>query len=225
MSGMSATSEAPPPSDRTQVKRHPERGAYDRPTIDAILDEALFCHVGYVAERRPRVIPTIHVRVADTLYIHGSNASRTLRTIKDGQEVCVVATLLDQLVLARSAFKHSMNYRSVVVYGRAREVDDPEEKWMAQRALVDHVCAGRADQVRMPNEEELRQTTILAIPLEEASAKLRTGPPIDDEEDYDLPVWAGLLPIASMPGAPQDDPRLSPGLEPPPNVTGYRRPS
>ena len=162
---MCGMSEASPPSDRTQVKRHPERGAYDRTTIDAILDEALFCHVGYVAEGRPRVIPTIHVRVGDTLYIHGSNASRTLRTVKDGEEVCVVATLLDQLVLARSAFKHSMNYRSVVVYGRAREVGDPEEKWTAQRALVDHVCAGRADQVRMPNEDELRQTTILTITL------------------------------------------------------------
>jgi nitroimidazol reductase NimA-like FMN-containing flavoprotein (pyridoxamine 5'-phosphate oxidase superfamily) len=221
---MCGMSEASPPSDRTQVKRHPERGAYDRTTIDAILDEALFCHVGYVAEGRPRVIPTIHVRVGDTLYIHGSNASRTLRTVKDGEEVCVVATLLDQLVLARSAFKHSMNYRSVVVYGRAREVGDPEEKWTAQRALVDHVCAGRADQVRMPNEDELRQTTILAITLEEASAKLRTGPPIDDEEDYGLPVWAGVLPIAAVPQAPLDDPRLSPGIEAPSNVTGYLRP-
>lgn len=221
---MGGMSEASPPSDRTQVKRHPERGAYDRTTIDAILDEALFCHVGYVAEGRPCVIPTIHVRVGDTLYIHGSNASRTLRTVKDGEEVCVVATLLDQLVLARSAFKHSMNYRSVVVYGRAREVGDPEEKWTAQRALVDHVCAGRADQVRMPNEDELRQTTILAITMEEASAKLRTGPPIDDEEDYGLPVWAGVLPIATVPEAPLDDPRLSPGIEAPSNVTGYRRP-
>ncbi|HVH53832.1 MAG TPA: pyridoxamine 5'-phosphate oxidase family protein, partial [Actinomycetota bacterium] len=157
------------------------------------------------------------------LYIHGSNASRTLRTIKDGEEVCIVTTLLDGLVLARSAFMHSMNYRSVVVYGRAREVSDREEKWMAQKALVDHVCAGRSDQVRVPTEDELRQTTILAVPLEEASAKLRTGPPKDDEADYDLPVWAGVLPMASVPQTPQDDPRLGLGLEPPPNVTGYRR--
>jgi len=213
-----------PPSERTRVKRHPERGAYDRATIDAILDEALFCHVGYVADGHPRVIPTIHVRVGDTLYVHGSNASRTLRTIKDGEEVCIVTTLLDGLVLARSAFMHSMNYRSVVVYGRAREVSEREEKWTAQKALVDHVCAGRSDQVRMPTEDELRQTTILAVSLAEASAKLRTGPPKDDEADYDLPVWAGVLPISTVPQTPQDDPRLGHGLEPPPNVTGYRRP-
>ena len=213
-----------PPSERTRVKRHPERGAYDRATIDGILDEALFCHVGYVADGHPRVIPTIHARVADTLYVHGSNASRTLRTIKGGDEVCIVTTLLDGLVLARSAFMHSMNFRSVVVYGRTREVSDREEKWMAQKALVDHVCAGRSDQVRMPTDDELRQTTILAVPLEEASAKLRTGPPKDDEADYDLPVWAGVLPMATVPQTPQDDPRIGDGLEPPPNVTGYRRP-
>ena len=212
-----------PPSERTRVKRHPERGAYDRATIDGILDEALFCHVGYVADGHPRVIPTIHARVADTLYVHGSNASRTLRTIKGGDEVCIVTTLLDGLVLARSAFMHSMNYRSVVVYGRTREVSDREEKWMAQKALVDHVCAGRSDQVRMPTDDELRQTTILAVPLEEVSAKLRTGPPKDDEADYDLPLWAGVLPMSTVPQTPLDDPRLGHGLEPPPNVTGYRR--
>jgi uncharacterized protein len=212
-----------PPTERTRVKRHPERGAYDRATIDAILDEALFCHVGYVADGHPRVIPTIHVRVGDSLYVHGSNASRTLRTIKDGEEVCIVTTLLDGLVLARSAFMHSMNYRSVIVYGRAREVSEREEKWRAQKALVDQVCAGRSDQVRMPTEDELRQTTILAVPLEEASAKLRTGPPKDDEADYDLPVWAGVLPISTVPQMPQDDPRLGHGLKPPPNITGYRR--
>lgn len=213
-----------PPSERTRVKRHPERGAYDRATIDGILDEALFCHVGYVADGHPRVIPTIHARVGDTLYVHGSNASRTLRTIKGGDDVCIVTTLLDGLVLARSAFMHSMNYRSVVVYGRTREVSDREEKWMAQKALVDHVCAGRSDQVRMPTDDELRQTTILAVPLEEASAKLRTGPPKDDEADYDLPLWAGVLPMSTVPQTPLDDPRLGHGLDPPPNVTGYRRP-
>jgi uncharacterized protein len=214
-----------PPSERTRVKRHPERGAYDRATIDAILDEALFCHVGYVADGHPRVIPTIHARVGDTLYVHGSNASRTLRTIMGGEEVCIVTTLLDGLVLARSAFMHSMNYRSVVVYGRAREVSDREEKWMAQKALVDQVCAGRSDQVRMPTDDELRQTTILAVPLEEASAKLRTGPPKDEEADFDLPVWAGVLPLSTVPQTAMNDPRLGHGLEPPPNVTGYRRPS
>jgi nitroimidazol reductase NimA-like FMN-containing flavoprotein (pyridoxamine 5'-phosphate oxidase superfamily) len=214
-----------PPSERTRVRRHPERGAYDRGTIDAILDEALFCHVGYVVGGSPRVIPTIHVRMGDTLYIHGSNASATLSAIKGGVEVCVAVTLLDGLVLARSAFMHSMNYRSVVVYGRAREVTDRDEKWKAQRALVDQVCAGRSDQARMPNEDELRQTTILAIPLDEASAKLRTGPPKDPEEDHDLPVWAGVLPLSTVPGPPQDDPSLGEGLQPPPNVTGYRRPT
>jgi nitroimidazol reductase NimA-like FMN-containing flavoprotein (pyridoxamine 5'-phosphate oxidase superfamily) len=214
-----------PPSERTRVKRHPERGAYDRATIDGILDEALFCHVGYVADGHPRVIPTIHARVGDTLYVHGSNASRTLRTIKGGDEVCIVTTLLDGLVLARSAFMHSMNYRSVVVYGHTREVSAREEKWMAQKALVDHVCAGRSDQVRMPTDDELRQTTILAVPLEEASAKLRTGPPKDDAADYDLPVWAGVLPMSIVTQTPLDDPRLGQGLEPPPNVTGYRRPA
>ena len=214
-----------PPSERTRVKRHPERGAYDRARIDGILDEALFCHVGYVADGHPRVIPTIHARVGDTLDVHGSNASRTRRTIKGGDEVCIVTTLLDGLVLARSAFMHSMNYRSVVVYGRTREVSDREEKWMAQKALVDHVCAGRSDQVRMPTDDELRQTTILAVPLEEASAKLRTGPPKDDEADYDLPVWAGVLPMSIVPQPPLDDPRLGRGLDPPANVTGYRRPA
>jgi hypothetical protein len=214
-----------PLSERTRVKRHPERGVYDRATIDGILDEALFCHVGYVADGHPRVIPTIHARVGDTLYVHGSNASRTLRTIKGGEEVCIVTTLLDGLVLARSAFMHSMNYRSVVVYGRAREVSGSEEKWMAQKALVDHVCAGRSDQVRMPTDDELHQTTILAVPLKEASAKLRTGPPKDDEADYDLPVWAGVLPLSSVPQTPLDDPHLGYGLEPTPNVTDYRRPS
>src|SRR6266498_100314 len=201
-----------PPSERTRVKRHPERGAYDRATIDAILDEALFCHVGYVAEQ------CLVKDGVDRRAVVG--AALGVRS----EEVCIVTTLLDGLVLARSAFMHSMNYRSVVVYGRAREVSEREEKWMAQKALVDHVCAGRSDQVRMPTEDELRQTTILAVPLEEASAKLRTGPPKDDEADYDLPVWAGVLPISTVPQTPQDDPRLGHGLEPPPNVTGYRRP-
>lgn len=213
-----------PPTERTRVRRLPERGAYDRATIDAVLDEALYCHLAYVDEDgRPRVIPTIHVRVGDTVYVHGSAASHTLRRI-DGSEVCLAATLLDGLVLARSAFHHSMNYRSVVVYGPARRVDDPDEKWRAQAALVDHVCAGRAEQARMPDDTELKQTTIVAIPLAEASAKVRTGPPKDEDGDLDLPVWAGVLPLRLVPGEPEDDPRLAPGLEPPENVTRYRRP-
>src|SRR6478609_6458592 len=163
----------PPPTPRTQVRRHPERGVYDRATADAILDEALFCHLGWVdADGAPRIVPTIHVRVDDTLYVHGSNASRTLRAAR-AAEVCVCVTLLDGLVLARSAFNHSMNYRSVVVYGQAREVTDPDEKWNAQRALVDHVVPGRSADARMPDQRELDQTTIMAIPLDEVSAKIR----------------------------------------------------
>jgi hypothetical protein len=168
-------------TERTRVRRKPERGSYDRQTVEAILDEALYCHVATVDdEGRPRAIPTIHVRVGDVVYVHGSTGSRTLRVARDGREVCLVATLLDELVFARSAAHHSMNYRSAVVYGRAREVTDPGEKWRAQAALVDHVCAGRAEQARMPNDKELRETMILAIPLREASAKVRTGPPIDE---------------------------------------------
>ncbi len=212
-------------TDRTRIRRKPERGAYDRATIDAILDEALYCHVATVDERgRPRALPTIHVRVVDTVYIHGSTGSRTLRAVRDGQEVCLVATLVDGLVFARSAAHHSMNYRSVVVYGTAREVTDPDEKWRAQSALVDHVCAGRAGQARMPNAKELRETLILAVPLEEASAKMRTGPPIDDEDDVSLPIWAGVLPLGTVPGAPEDSPDLPGGIAVPSNVSDYRRP-
>lgn len=212
-------------TDRTRVRRKPERGAYDRRTIESILDEALYCHVATVDERgRPRAIPTIHVRVDDVVYVHGSTGSRTLRGVRDGQEVCLVATLLDGLVFARSAAHHSMNYRSVVVYGRTREVTDPDEKWRAQAALVDHVCAGRAEQARMPNDKELRETMILAIPLREASAKIRTGPPLDDDEDVGLPIWAGTLPLRTIPDAPRDAPDLPAGIAVPDNVVRYRRP-
>jgi uncharacterized protein len=212
-------------TERTRVRRKPERGAYDRATVEAILDEALYCHVATVDEQgRPRAIPTIHVRVGDVVYIHGSTGSRTLRGVRDGQDVCLVATLLDGLVFARSAAHHSMNYRSVMVFGSAREVTDADEKWRAQAALVDHVCAGRAEQARMPNAKELRETMILAIPLEEASAKVRTGPPIDDEEDAELPIWAGVLPLRTIPGRAEDSPDLPAGISVPENVAGYRRP-
>ena len=214
---------AKPPTDRTTVKRLPDRAVYDRETIEAILDEALFCHVAVVHEGSPRVIPTIHARVGNTLFIHGSNASRTLRSGKENAEVCVVVTLLDGLILARSAFDHSMNYRSVVVYGVPREVTDPDEKWEAQRALVEHVVPGRSADARMPNEKELAQTTILAIPLDEASAKVRKGPPKDKEEDYDLPVWAGEIPLRLVPQPPVDDPRLKPGIFAPEYARTYRR--
>lgn len=216
---------AMPPSRRTRVRRHPERGVYDRATVDAILDEALFCHVAWVTpEGRPRVIPTIHVRVDDTLYIHGSEASRTLRGLRTGIECCVEATLLDGIVLARSTPMHSLNYRSVVVYGVAREVADPDEKDTAQRALVEHVVPGRSSEARAPNTKELAETAILALPLAEASAKVRTGDPLDPEEDLDLPVWAGVLPLRLVPGKPRAAANLRPGLDPPGYVSGYTRP-
>jgi nitroimidazol reductase NimA-like FMN-containing flavoprotein (pyridoxamine 5'-phosphate oxidase superfamily) len=179
---------------RTTLKRLPKRGTYDRETIDSILDEALICHIGIVVNGAPVVIPTIHWREGDTLYFHGSVASRMLHSLREGVDACVTVTLLDGLVLARSTFHHSMNYRSVVVFGKAREVTDREEKLRALDALVEHVVRGRSAEARGPNESELRQTLVLALPLEEASAKIRTGGPIDDEEDYTLPVWAGVVP-------------------------------
>jgi len=214
---------AEPPSERTRVRRLPERGVYERSEIDTILDEALICHLAYVKDGEPRVIPTIHARVGDTLYVHGSNASRTLRSTKGGAPVAAEVTLLDGLVLARSAFHHSMNYRSVVVYGRAREVIDPTEKFDAQAALVEHVVRGRAADARLPNQRELDQTTILAIPLDEVSAKVRTGPPKDEEEDLALPVWAGVLPLRTVPGEPEPDPLLPSGIATPGYVSDYRR--
>ena len=218
-----ANARAAPPSERTRVRRLPERGVYERDAIDAIVDEALICHLAYVQDGEPRVIPTIHARVGDTLYVHGSNASRTLRATKGGAPVAAEVTLLDGLVLARSAFHHSMNYRSVVVYGRAREVTDPTEKFEAQRALVEHVVRGRSADARTPNDRELDQTTILAIPMDEASAKVRTGPPKDEDEDLELPVWAGVLPFTTLPGEPEADALLPNGIEPPSYLTDYRR--
>lgn len=194
---------------RTTVRRLAARGVYDREAIYAILDEALICHVGFAVPSengvQPVVIPTIHTRVGDTLYFHGSAASRMLRSLKNGLDACVTVTLLDGLVLARSAFHHSMNYRSVVVMGKGREVSDPEEKKRALDALVDHVVPGRNAVVRAPNELELRQTLVIALPLAEASAKVRTGPPVDDEEDYKLDVWAGVVPLRLVKGEPVPD--------------------
>jgi len=214
---------ATPPSERTRVRRLPERGVYDHETIDEIVDEALICHLAYVIDGEPRVIPTIHARAGDTLYVHGSNASRTLRSTKQGTPVAIEITLLDGLVLARSAFHHSMNYRSVIVYGRAREVTDPDEKWEAQRALVEHVAHGRARDARMPNQRELDQTTILAVEITEASAKVRTGPPKDEEDDLALPIWAGVLPLVTIPGQPEPDPHLEADVPVPDYVRDYRR--
>jgi nitroimidazol reductase NimA-like FMN-containing flavoprotein (pyridoxamine 5'-phosphate oxidase superfamily) len=190
---------------RTTVRRLPDRGVYDRDTIYAILDEALICHVGFVVDGQPFVIPTIHWRDGDTLYVHGSAASRMLRALRGGVDACVTVTILDGLVLARSAFNHSMNYRSVVVLGKAREVSDRDEKLRALDRLVNHITPERAAEVRPPNESELRQTIVLALPLSEASAKVRSGPPIDEEEDYALGVWAGVVPISMVKGEPIRD--------------------
>jgi uncharacterized protein len=193
------------PTQHTKVKRHPERGAYDRATIDSILDEALICHVGFVVDGRPFVIPTIHARDGDNLYIHGSPGSRMLRTTKEGVDICVTVTLLDGLVLARSVYNHSMNYRSVVVLGRAREVTDQEEKLHAMQRVVEHVVPGRWDDARRPNDGELQGTTILSLPLDEASAKIRSGPPTDDDADLELPVWAGVIPLGIESSKPLPD--------------------
>jgi nitroimidazol reductase NimA-like FMN-containing flavoprotein (pyridoxamine 5'-phosphate oxidase superfamily) len=203
------------------VRRHPERGAYDRATIEAILDEALICHVGFVSDRQPFVIPTIHARDGDTLYLHGSPGSRMLRSIKQGNDVCVTATILDGLVLARSVYHHSMNYRSVVVLGRAREVTDQDKKLRAMRCVVEHVVSGRWADARQPNDGELMGTTILALSLEEASAKIRTGPPLDDKDDLALPTWAGVVPLTLAPGAPIPAENVS--APPPSYAKSYRR--
>ncbi len=192
-------------TERTTVRRLAKRANYDRSTIKAILDEALLCHVGFVIDGQPVVIPTIHTRIDDTLYFHGSVASRMLRSLKDGVDTCVTVTILDGLVLARSAFHHSMNYRSVVVMGKAREVTDREEKLRVLEALVEHVVPGRAAEARRPNEAELLSTLVLALPIQEAAAKIRTGGPIDDDEDYTMPVWAGVLPMKLVPQPPIAD--------------------
>jgi nitroimidazol reductase NimA-like FMN-containing flavoprotein (pyridoxamine 5'-phosphate oxidase superfamily) len=212
------------PTERTTLKRLPKRGNYERETVNKILDEGFVCHVGFVVDGRPFVIPTGYGRSGDMLYIHGSAASRMLRTLREGIDVCVTVTLIDGLVLARSAFHHSMNYRSVVVFGRARVVEDEDEKMEALRVFTDHIMRHRWEETREPNQNELRATLVLALPLEEASAKIRTGPPIDDEEDYALPVWAGVLPLHLTTGETIPDPRLNSDIELPQSVLNYRRP-
>ncbi len=211
------------PTERTTLRRLPKRGSYDRETVERILDEALICHLGFVIEGQPYVIPTIYVRCGDRLYVHGSAASRMLRTIQHGVPICVTATLLDGLVLARSAFHHSMNYRSVVVLGVATEVSEPSEKRAALGAIVEHVVPGRGAQVRPPTEAELSATLVLSIPLQEVSAKIRTGPPLDEESDYGWPCWAGEIPLRLTAFAPVSDPRLDPGIEVPGWAKNYRR--
>lgn len=210
-------------TERTKLKRLPKRGHFDRETVYGILDEGFICHVGFAPNGQPFVIPTGYARAGDKLYIHGSQASRMLRSLSNGVDACVTVTIVDGLVLARSAFHHSMNYRSVVIFGRATLVEDREEKVAALLALSEHFVRGRWADVRQPTELELKATTVLSVPLEEASAKIRTGPPLDDEEDYALPVWAGVIPLRLEAGAPVSDPRLPEGIEAPDYAINYKR--
>jgi nitroimidazol reductase NimA-like FMN-containing flavoprotein (pyridoxamine 5'-phosphate oxidase superfamily) len=206
-----------------RVRRLPKRAAYDRATIHAILDEALVCHLGFVHADQPYVIPTLHARIGERLYVHGSSASRVLGALAEGVAACITVTLIDGLVLARSAFHHSVNYRSVVLLGTARAVVEPDEKLAALRAFTDQIVPGRWADVRPPTPQELKGTSVLCLPLQEASAKLRSGQPVDDEEDYDLDVWAGVLPLQLRALPPEADPRLRPGVAPPHYLTAYHR--
>ena len=211
------------PTERTQVRRLPKRGVYDREAVYRILDEGLVCHVGFVADGKPVVIPIGYGRKGDTLYLHGSPASRMLHALGKGADVCLTVTIVDGLVLARSAFHHSMNYRSVVIFGKATLLEDPAAKREALHAFTEHVAAGRWQEVRQPSEKELKSTAVLAIPLKEVSAKVRTGPPLDDEEDYALPVWAGVLPLELTPTTPVPDDRLPKEIAVPDYVRRYTR--
>jgi uncharacterized protein len=212
------------PSRRSAVRRHPERGDYDRETINAILDEAVFCHVGFAVDGQPFVIPTIHARVGDVLYLHGSPASRLLRQLAGPVDVSVAATILDGLVLARSIYNHSMNYRSAVVFGRARLVEDRAEKLAALEAVSEHVVRGRWADARGPTEKEFAGTRVLAVEIEAASAKVRSGPPSDFEADVDLPIWAGVIPLRLVAGEPQTDERVPEGVTVPDYARAYDRP-
>jgi nitroimidazol reductase NimA-like FMN-containing flavoprotein (pyridoxamine 5'-phosphate oxidase superfamily) len=211
------------PTARTRVIREPDRGVYDRETVYRILDEGFLCHVGFAVDAQPFVIPTSYGRKDSNLYIHGSAASRMLRQMKQSVPVCVTVTLLDGLVLARSVFNHSMNYRSVVVLGAATLVDDTAEKLAALRILSEHIISGRWDDARQPNERELKATSVLRVPIDEYSAKVRTGPPIDDKEDYSFPTWAGVIPLAMKTGEPVPDPELEPPCDAPDYVREYSR--
>jgi nitroimidazol reductase NimA-like FMN-containing flavoprotein (pyridoxamine 5'-phosphate oxidase superfamily) len=211
------------PTERTTLKRLPKRAEYDRDAVYRILDEGFVCHVGFAIDGRPFVIPTGYARIEDALYIHGSAASRMLKAMEGGIEVAVTVTLLDGLVLARSAFHHSMNYRSVMVFGRAVVVEEPEEKMEALRALTEHIVPGRWAEVRWPDVNEMKATLVLRLPINEVSAKVRTGPPIDDEADYALDVWAGEIPLRLEAAEPVADRRLQPEIEPPSYALNYTR--
>jgi uncharacterized protein len=211
-----------PASELSRVKRRPERGAYDAASIHAVLDAAMVGHVGFMSSARPLVIPMLYGRDGDRLYLHGSVASRLQRTLANGIDVCLSVTIVDGLVLARSAFHHSMNYRSAVVLGRAMLVR-PEDKEYALRVISEHLAPGRWDEVRPPTPVELKQTSVLRLAIDEASAKVRTGPPIDDEDDLTLPVWAGVLPCSTTWGEALDAPDLGQRLMPSPSVLARRR--
>jgi len=211
------------PSKRSEVRRLAKRGSYDRELINSILDEALISHVAFVHEGGPVVIPTIHARVGDTLYLHGSPASRMLRSMRSGDEISVNVTLIDGLVVARAAFHNSMNYRSVVVFGSPRMVDDSGEKWDALEAITNHVIPGRWAESRAMSDKEINSTLVVALAVDEASAKVRTGGPVDDEADYDLPIWAGVIPLTVTPGEPVDDASLRVDVPVPRCASEYRR--
>jgi len=211
------------PSLRTRLVREADRAVYDRAAAYKILDEGFICHVGFVVDGQPFVIPTGYGRVDDNLYIHGSAASRMLRRVNEGIAVCVTVTLLDGLVLARSIFNHSMNYRSVVILGTVRAVNDPKEKLEALRLLSEHILPGRWVESRQPNEKELKATSVLRLPIEEFSAKVRQGPVVDDEDDYSFSTWAGVIPLEMVAGQPIDDERLMPGVRVPEYARGYTR--
>src|SRR5262245_147270 len=209
-------------TDRTRVRRLPARASYDVETVHAILDAGLVCHVGFVEGDRPIVIPTAYARIGDAVVFHGASKSRTLLAAVGGAELCISVALIDGLVLARSAFHHSINYRSVVLFGRATEIAEPERKLAALEAFMERLYPGRWAAVRTPNEQELKATVVLELPLREAVAKVRTGGPIDDEEDMTWPVWAGVVPLALAPGAPEPAPDLAFSLTAP--VTGWPQP-
>ncbi len=206
--------EAFSPTDRTTVRRLPKRGVYDKSEVYAILDEGFICHVGFAIDGQPYVIPTGYARLKDEIFLHGSAASRMLRSLGDGLDVCVTVTLVDGFVLSRSAFHHSMNYRSVVILGRARVLADPAEKIIAMRAFTNHILPGRWEEVRQPSDQELKSTLVLALPLEEVSAKVRKGPPIEDEGDIPRPTWAGVVPLRGQLGEPIPMDDLPAGVPP-----------
>ncbi len=212
-----------PPTERTRVVREPHRGSHDREAIYKILDEGFVCHVGFSVDAQPYVIPTMFARVGDHVYFHGSAASRMLRNLSDGLSVCLTVTLADGLVLARSVFNHSMNYRSVVALGKATLIERPEEKLAALRAFTEKVLPGRWNEARQPNEKELKATSILRLPLTEVSAKVRVGPVEDDAPDYTLQVWAGIIPLRLTPGAPERDERCDPAIPLPGYAEHYTR--